>query len=415
MHYYDPDKKDRTLTTRMVCLVLFLLFCFGWLFFFQSDMLSVAQHWLSGGKTHYDRHVGTLIITGVLVAMQLLVYFVTRLAHRTHALTYLPSFLLLAFVSSVAFPFRWGHWLWAAPLLLALWVGAVVLARKVPTYQSEEKGPMGLFSRCVWMNVLQMAAMMLMVAAVSNTHAVAHYKAHAEVALMKGDVDEALRVGRRSLETDASLTMLRAYALAQKGELGERLFEYAISGSGADLLPLKGSNSHLLLMPDTLLWKVFGISPDSIAIRNDSALRVKLQADSTWRSYLGVNPYAMRLSTSQYLDSLRQIAQQCDSAVTMAYRDYQLVATLIDRQLDSFVKQLPRYYVVNDSLPRHYREALVLYQQLRGDSLLYYKDSLMTLRWRQYHQMDSVYPKKSERRVRTEEDFHDSYWYYYDR
>ncbi|MBR6998668.1 MAG: hypothetical protein IKI19_07720 [Prevotella sp.] len=415
MHSNDTDKKDNTLTIRMVCLVLFLLFCLGWLYFFQADMLSVAQHWLSGGKTHYDRNVGTLIITTVLVVVQLLVYVITRLSRRPHALTYLPSFLLLAFVSSVSFPFRWGHWLWAGPLVLVLWVGVVIVARKVPTFAAEQKGALGLLSRCMWINVLQMAAMMLMVASVGNTQAVAHYKARAEVALMQGDADEALRVGHRSLESDASLTMLRAFALAQKGQLGERLFEYPISGTGADLLPLRGSNSHLLVMPDTLLWQLFGIGPDSIAIRNDSALRVALMADTTRRVYLDVNPYAKRLSTSQYIDTLEHLACVVnDSAVTHAYRDYRLMASLINRQLDAFTHQLPRYYTVNDSLPRHYREALVLYRHLNADTLLYnYSDSMMMHRFEQFHQMDSVYPRKSERRLRTEDDFHDTYWYYY--
>lgn len=389
-------------TTRVACAVLFLLFTFSWLYWFQADMLAVAQHGLSGGKTHYDRTVGAVISTVVLYLLHLLVYAIVRLTRRSHALTYFPSFLLLAFVSSVSYPFSWGAWLWAAPLLLLLWGGAVWLAKKVDPFANDTKEPIGLFSRRMWLNLLQLIVMMLGVAAVSDTNAVHHFKAHAEVALQHGDADEALRVGERSLETDESLTMLRIFALSQKGELGERLFCYPVVGSHLDVLPLLGSKAQLQLMADTVIWDHFGVRPDSIMERADSMGRARIVGS--------------QLTASQYLDSL-----ECDTLATLAYRDYKLVASLIDRQLDSFALQLPRYYALNDSLPRHYREALVLYQQLHHDApapgvpdtLFIYKDSLTTLRWQDFHQYDSIYPRKSERRIRTEKDFRGTYWYYY--
>ena len=394
-HGFSSQRKDGTITVRVVCAILFLLFSFCWLYWFQADMMAVTQHGLSGGKTHYSRMFGALIITGVLMLLQLIVYAIVHLARRTHALTYLPSFLLLAFLSSVSHPFRWGAWLWVGPLVLVVWVGVVILSRKMLPFNHDEKLNAGLLSRRTWVNVVQMAVMMLMVAAVANTNAVAHFKAHAEVALMEGDADEVLRVGSRSLETDASLTMLRMAALSKRGQLGERLFEYPVAGGSRDMLPLQGSKSQLTLMPDTLLWNLFGVHPDSIAARAESCGRAG-----------GI--FGGRLSVSQYLDSLA-----ADSLATPAYRDYQLAGMLIDRKLDAFVACLPHYYAVAaGSLPRHYREALMLYQQ-RCDTSYIYKDSIMLLRWQDWLHYDSVYPRKAERRIRSEEDFRSTYWYYY--
>ena len=109
---------DGTITTRVVCAILFLTFTFAWLFWFQADILAVAQHGLSGGKTHYDRTVGAVITTAVLFLLQLLIYALTRLHQHAHALTYLPSMLLLAFMSSISHPFSWGAWPWVGPILL---------------------------------------------------------------------------------------------------------------------------------------------------------------------------------------------------------------------------------------------------------------------------------------------------------
>ena len=394
-HGFFAHTKDGTITIRVVCAILFLLFSFCWLYWFQADVLAVAQHGLSGGKTHYSRLFGALIITGVLMLLQLIVYAIVRLARRTHAMTYLPSFLLLAFLSSLSHPFRWGAWLWAGPLVLVLWIGVVILSRKMLPFNHDEKLNTGLLSRRSWVNVVQMAVMMLMVAAVANTNAVDHFKAHAEVALMEGDADEALRVGSRSLESDASLTMLRMAALSQRGQLGERLFEYPVTGSSRDMLPLPGSRSQLLLMPDTLLWNLFGVHPDSIVARAEA------QGHAA-----GI--FGGHLSVSQYLDSLA-----ADTLATPAYRDYQLAGLLIDRQLDAFAACLPSYYAIDTaSLPRHYREALVLYQQ-RCDTSYIYKDSTMLLRWHDYLRYHSAYSRKSERIIRSEEDFRDTYWYYY--
>ncbi len=390
MRYQNNSRGDSNIINRVVCALVFLLFSFFWLYHFQADMLAVAQHGLSGGKTHYDRTVGAVIICAVLMGVQLLVYSIVRLSRSTHALTYVPSFLLLSFVSSVEYPFSWGVWLLVAPLVLAVWGLVVWLLKKNETVSWEYRRSSGLLSRTVWVNQLQLAVMMLVVAAVSNTNAVAHFKAHAEVALMEDDVDEALRVGKRSLETDESLTMLRAFALSKKGELADRLFEYAISGTGADLLPLSGSNSRLMLMSDTLLWHHFGVYPDSIAARMDSASR------------------SHQMTMSQYFDSLA-----CDTMATTAWRDYALMARLIDRDVEGFAKLLPRHYVAQaDSLPRHYREALVLYQQTR-DSVFAYSDSLMLLLWNDFCSYDSLYPKPSERMIRLEERYRGNYWYYY--
>ena len=333
MDYHDPHRKNGTITTKVMCAICFLAFSFLWLYEFQSDVLAVAQHALSNGVTRYDRTIGAVIITVVLQLLQCGVYAISRLERRAHALTYVPSMLILAFISDIDIDidrhYSFGAWPYMAPLVLMAWGAAVWLSRQMLPFESDEKASVGLFSRRVWINMLQMAVMMLVVAAVGNTNAVFHFRAHAEIATMQGDYDEVLRVGRRSHETDVTLTMLRANALARRGELGERLFEYPIAGTSINLLPI---HSPLQIL-----------SPDSI-----------------WRTFGARTPICLPAQKFFYL-------VECDSLATPAVADYVLCAYLIDRDLEGFVNALPRYYgdTEREALPRYYREALDIYEQPR--------------------------------------------------
>ncbi|MCR4959127.1 MAG: DUF6057 family protein [Prevotella sp.] len=374
-------RKSGTITTQAVCALSFFVFSFCWLYFFQSDVLAVGQHVLSGGKTHYNQLVGALLITLVLFLLQQVVHAFARLSRRSHALTYFPSMLVLTVLSCISPDidrhFSFGPWVWVTPLLIAVWLALVWLGRQIYPFANDLKESTGIFSRRMWMNVMLMVAMMIGVALFGNTNAVFHYTAHAEASLARDDTDEALRVGARSLETDENLTMLRIFALSKKGQLADRLFEYAIRGTSADMLPLQGSKSRLRLMPDSILWSHFGRQP------------------------------LPGMTVSTYLDSLAT-----DTLATPAHRDYRLMGQLIDRKLDAFVGTLPHYYPLTaDSLPLHYREALQLYQH-QHDTILC-RDSLMHLRFRKFLRYDSIYPNPRERKIRTEEEFSDTYWYYY--
>lgn len=385
MKYHIPDKKDSTIVTQAVCAVLFCMFSFAWLFWFQADVIAVAQHVLSHGVTHYNRTVGALVLTGALLVLEMVVKVFTRLYGRSHALTFFPSMLVLAVISSVSTDidrhFSFGAWPWVVPLLLIGWGGVAWFAGQLLPLDSD-KDYSGLFSRRVWVNVLLMAAMMLAVAAVGNTNAVFHYRAHAEVALKHGDMGEALRVGENSLETDQHLTMLRAFALSRTGQLGEKLFCYPIAGQGKDLLPVGQSNSRLLL----------------------------LSADTIWR-HLGARP-APTMDMWRFLKAVER-----DTLATSSVADYVLCAHLVDRDLDAFVQALPKYYRVDenaaDALPRHYREALTLYTHLRAHPLIVYHHAVMEEDWDNLQELERQYSNPAELKGVVANRYAGSYWYYY--
>jgi len=378
MNFNYPKRDGSAILVRSVCAIVFLVFTFLWLYAFQADVLCVAQHVLSGGRTSYKPLVGGVVITGLLMSLQLFVMKVFKLLRSFHWLTYLPSFLLLATISSIgidcSFPLA-SHW-WLLLLVLVVWaVAAWMLIRLKPLPRSRRSE---IYSRLLWHNLLGMACLMLCIAVLGNTDIVFHFRAHAETSLKAGNVDEALRVGEESHENDGSLTMLRAYALSLKGELGDRLFHYPIAGTSDNLLPAS-SDSQLLIYPEDSLYR-----------------------------HLGARPVG-QMSALRFFELLEKYGK-----ATKAVADYRLCGLLIDRKLDEFASIVQRYYPLNDSLPRHYREALVLYRHQHSHPVVVYHDAVTDTDYNDLQELESHYADFTERKGKVLEKYEGSYWYYYE-
>ena len=380
MNYNHPVKNESTVTVKVMCAVVFVAFSFLWLFFFQADTLSVAQHVLSHGQTNYNRLVGAVVITLVLLLLQAGVYGFTRLQKYSHALTYFPSMLALAVLTStgpdIDRHFSLGSWLWLLPLLLVLWGAVVRVARTVQAY--EPNAASGLFSRRLWVNVLTLVLMMFGVAVTANTNAVFHFRTHVETALTDRDFDEALRVGIRSHETDGNLMMLRMYALSREGQLADRLFEYPLVPSSDAMLPTAGGQVRMMKYPTDSLYRHLGAIP------------------------------RRPMQPMEYLTTIIRTRQARPAAI-----DYLLCGYLLDKDLDGFVRQIGTYYTVNDSLPRHYREALVLYTHLRSHPFIVYHDPILDVDFEDFRKLEATYPDDNERKNNVMEHYANSYWYYY--
>lgn len=387
MNYNHLNKNSSTVAIRLMCAIVFLSFSFVWLYCFQADVLAAAQHVLSKGLTTYKPFVGAILITLVLQSLQLIVYALTRLRKRSHALTYLPSMLALAVItdvnSDVDGQYTLGPLWWILPIVIALWLLLVFVARMLQSVEPDAE-PKGLFSRAMWINMLTMALLIIIVVALSNSNAVFHYRMRAEARLLSGDYEGALQMGAKSLESDADLQMIRMYALSRTGELGERLFAYPVSSHSEAMLPVEGK-SKFVMYPSDSLYKFLGARPKG------------------------------EMTTARYLE----LMQRRDSTVDHRIADYELCGLLIDKRIDDFVCQLRRYYSEGDTLdidrlPRHYREAMTLYTHLRSRPVVVYYNSVMDEDWKNLQELEAQYPDLTERKGRVEEQYHDTYWYYYE-
>lgn len=236
----------------------------------------------------------------------------------------------------------------------------------------------GLLSQTTWINMMFMTLMFLLVGMTGSGNAVFHYRMHIEKCLLEHDYDDALATGKKSQETDPALTMLRIYALAHENKLGDELFVYPVSGTSNDIIPSE-AGAHCLIYPNDSIYKFLGAKP----AHSVAAL-----------------PFLKRLV-------------KCGLAKEPV-KDYILCGYLIDRKLDDFVHCLTEFYEINDSLPKHYREALILYTHQRSNPIVVYHNVVMDTDFDDLQVLERRYNTYEARRRMVFNQYSGTYWWYYE-
>ncbi len=370
--------KNSTVTVNVACAVFFLIFSFCYLYSYQADVLAAAQHVLSKGQTHYDRTIGAVLITLVAWLLQLVLFATFRLRGYFLALSFLPSLLLLGALTDADDSLLQGHyggpWLWAYPLTLVIWGGLAWFCRQ---YESIHRSDHTSMIHQLWVNMAQMVVMAAVTCAVGNSDRVFHYRMQAERGLLEGNCDEVLQIGYGEEATDSSLTLLRIWALSEKHQLGERLFEYPVVG-GADAMKPNGKSVRLIMLPERKYY-----------------------------NYMGVR-FVPDLDAMTYLQKIHE--RHRDKPHT---HDWLLTAYLLEGRLDDFVATLPRYYDPERELPKHYCEALTLYTHQKANPTMVYHNSVMDADYEDFQAMRRKHKNPSLRDGALRQTYGKSYWYYY--
>lgn len=381
---------------RYSCGILFMLFSFCYLYFLQGEILAEAQYVYSGGATTYNLFVGALIITAVLQIVQWLVSLASCLPSRYHALSYLPSILMLTIITDMnettMSNFSLGAWRWLIPLIIFIYMICVWIVKRIPINEEQSD----TFKALLYPNYIVLFILILIVGAIPQSTDVYHYEQKTERLILEEDYEAATRVGKKSLRATPRLTQLRMYALSQQGLLPERLFEY----------PQYYGSKGLLDATDTL--STYRFNTKRIC------------------AYLGAYCGKSIHSTSRYYELLF-----ADSLWNQHTVDYYLCSLLLDKKLEEFLQQLPRYYNLSDSipnaynqLPKAYREALFLIgnhaEALQGklvinnDTLATFTDTDMIHSFNAYNDMKAEIADLTERINKTHRSYGKTYWWYYD-
>ena len=384
MYNSNRNLEDGSATVvRTVCAIVFLLFVAIYVFFYQEDTLALTQHILSGGATIYSRVIGGIIITIVLA----LLHFTTAKVMRTkplciYALSCFPSLYILAMLtdfdtSQPLSPWRW--WAILMPLAAAVWWGVVYFLGELLRYRcSDIRHEEGYLARTLGCNIFILAAMMIGVGLLSNSNDITHYRLRMERLLMHGEYAKALEVGKASDKTDASLTMLRVFALAHEGRLGDELFKYPVRGTSASIVPELSDGKMLMLSPDSV-YRMLGAIP-----RHGQ-------------------------STKHYFNAIVKSGQATKAAI-----EYQLCGMLIDKDLDGFVNLLMKTHKIDDTLPLHYREALILYTHRRSSPKVVYSNTVMDTDYDDMQRLEAETKSPGQRRIQIYNQFSGTYWEYFD-
>ena len=384
MYNSNRNREDGSATVvRTVCAIVFLLFVAIYVFFYQEDTLALTQHLLSGGKTVYSRVIGGSII---IIIHDLIQFSVAKLMQKKplciFAMSCFPSLYILAMLtdynsSNSLSP--WGWWAILMPVVVAIWWGVVYFLGELLRYRFPDNGhEEGYMARTIGCNIFLLAAMMIGVGLMSMSNDITHYRLRMERLLMHGEYAKALEVGKKSDKSDANLTMLRVFALAHEGRLGDELFKYPVRGTSASIVPELSDGKMLMLSPDSV-YRMLGAIP-----RHGQ-------------------------TTKNYLKAIVKSGQATKAAI-----EYQLCGMLIDKDLDGFVNLLMKTHKIDDSLPLHYREALILYTHRRSYPKVVYRNTVMDTDYDDMQRLEAETKSPGERRIQIYKQFSGTYWEYFD-
>ena len=339
-----------------------------------------ALHYsLAQGKTVYAPWASAVLITFVLLLLRWGINGLVGLRGPLKGLSYFPLCLLLGVLTDVGHDVYHGGgiadvWAWLLPLLLVLHVVIGYLLARAARLWLNPEIPDGYV---VNFNLSALLMFCFMTVGIGNDNVHFHHELQMEEALRKQDYVKARRVAEKSMDPSRNLTALRAYAMSREGTMGEYLFGYPQLYGAAGLL---------------------------MGTSDDKALR--LNADSLY-VYLGNRPALGEPA----MDFFHRICEEESGNYTTM--DYYLSALLLERKLDEFVHAFDELYIVRDSIPYHYKQALFLYDKMHPSGQPMVVDGAMEERWEAYEEKKGTLAGTAGEDNWMRREFGDTYWWYY--
>lgn len=362
---------NRSQIVRLSDYALFCLFCFCFLCGLESDILLLFLTKTTGLNVPDLPYIYAFVYTSILIGIQLLLNRKLRLDGQRHALSFIPSFLLLALTTSLIPEFS----LLSALLLATGLVLFVIFCRFFHQHSSGS----ATFPQLLIPNLTCMLGCFAFVSLVSNTNDELHYELRIQSLYAKGEYKKALLVGNKSLATNRRLLALRALSLARIGEMGESLFEYPIPENSTDLF-LHHSDGAYMMLPLDSITKMIGYIPSE-------------------------KDYMSQMSNHLHSAYLHRHPQ---------LRDYWLCTLLLQKRLDDFAIWLPRFYKISDKLPKHYREALILYRSLFVHPRIIYDGTASEeANYSDFAELADKYADATERKNCLRRLYGNTYWWFF--
>lgn len=403
MHRGDRLNKQAKQAILIACCLVFVFFSYVYLTYFQSDVLTMTQHVMSGGRTTYRVILFSSIITLLLAILPFALTKYLKFPIRFLAVAWFPSFLILGWLTDVGLSEvnPESHGIGILPFVIAIILFGLA-SYMLPKFAENTIHKSSLVSS-LWPNLLVFVVCMAFTTYVGNTNRTIHFELRLERLISQEKYDEVIELTSKEDYPSRCVMSIRAYALSKQNRLADNLFFYPNRVGGETLLP-----------PPT----------DSLRPANIPAVL---------KDYLGGYPIHDMSATHffQYLAA--------DTVYNECVKDYLLCAFLLDKNLDNFVDSLIVYYGPKDepqsetdkskknvkkktkevdpvkfsNLPRHYAEALLLYSRLHENPKALLEDD-ETLE--NFEGFQSTYKKESDPKLREQlcrTYYNETYWVFY--
>lgn len=370
----NENKRRTARILTVACGLLFSIFCIVYLGIFQKDVVKALHYSLAQGKTLYEPCISAVLVTIVLLILRWGMNAMIRLKGSLCALSYFPSFLLLGVLTDVGHGVYNGGgissvWSWLLPLLLGVYVVLGYLLGRVFHKGTERT--------VINSNLFILLMLCFMTVCLGNTNIHFHHELQIEEALHRKDYVEARKVGEKSMDPSRNLTALRVYAMSCEGTMGEYLFHYP---------------------------QLYGASGLLMGVSNEETLH--LNADSLYM-YLGNRPALGESSLAFF----RRICEEKSGNYTTL--NYYLSALLLERKLEDFVQSFDALYVVKDSIPYYYKQALFLYDKMNPSDANGMQDKSLEKLWSRYVEKKKEFSEQRGEANKMRREFGHTYWWYY--
>lgn len=409
-NYNYKNYEYPTGVVRYTCGAIFCLFSVVYLLFIQGELLCQAQYVLSDGRTSYSITLGAIIITLILQIIQWAISKYSKLPPAWHALTYIPSFLILAMLTSFnphsLHIFTFGIWSWIVPLTVILYIALVITIRVNHRHVSKPESH-SIFHNCLpcWITLLALIMLCSLASTVPDTYL---YELKTERLILEGKTEEATEVGKKSLASSVRLTNLRMYALSLQEKLADDLFDYPQDYKSEGLICLTDTNrkEHRTTAYDICQHLGDNSFPLHSTSTKDYLKRLLNEAALLQENLNNTN--SMNLQQSDSLMLAYNLQTRLLPLYSRRILNYYLCALLLDGDISEFHSTIvSKVGITNtDSLPKSYREALVMIDHS-------YQDSLIQERYESYLQMCDTLQDPVIRSNLTRREFGNTYWWYY--
>ncbi len=383
----------------VICLLLLIAYSISLFVRHQSHIVALANFIASGCDTDvvYDAASSVWIVallgTSLCIIPALLLLRALHFPIRMKGVAFLPSYVVLGLMTGIS-PSTVNATENDIPIfsgIVCLLLSAVAILYSQVYH--EDRGEHAPVFSYLGGNVLLSCVGMVFCVALTNTDRELHLQLSLAQTVHRKDYSFANSIPEGETTTNNSITALRVLALSKQGGMADNLFS------------IRGLNGSRSLLPDS--------APSALIYHTPQIVYGQLQAipvnfNGNVRSFL-------HKAVERRMVILQDTATtQADSLRARPLMDYYLCALLLDRDLPSFVNELPRFYNQDAVLPRHYTEALSMY----------YAEDSVAVRFAPNPYMDSIYNdymklKQSNadspliQRKACMEAYPNTYWNYY--
>ena len=394
-HYKTTKYKANFLT--VVCFILFVLYSLmlylkhqygivALTYFIESELTTST---ILSSTTRISALLGTLLCVIPAIVLLHTLHFPLRFK----ALAFLPSYILLGFLTGISPETVASHenevHILSPVLLLLLCVVLIFLSQ---VYR-EDRGEHAPVTNYLGLNILISVVGMLLCMALTNTNRQLHVQLALAEAIHRNDYSVVDNLSKGETTTNNTITSIQVLNLSKKGVLGEKLFS---------LPHLTGSQN---MLPDT--------NPASLLYHTPTLVYGHLKAVPVGKKWKTTDFLEKALKRRMLLAAEHSAIK--DTLTVRILADYYLCALLLDRDLNRFSRDLPKYYNAGSTLPRHYREALAICKSQECGEIpertLYSDMDSIYLRYKLLH--DSLLNAPAIQRKECSKAYAGSYWNYY--